>query len=79
MHNEDTWQFANRHCGLLWLKCSVPLLIISELVLYLWQPDAGTAEWFMLLQLIPVVSPLYFTERALNKTFDWHGNRRGGQ
>ena len=79
MRNEDTWQFANRYSGLLWMKWSVPLLAVSESLLYLWQPNAGTAEGLMLLQLIPVVAVIPVTERALNKTFDWHGNRREGK
>lgn len=76
MRNADTWQFANSYSGALWMKWSIPLLLISELVMYLWQPSAGTAECIMLLQLIPVVAIIPVTEKALAKTFDRQGNRR---
>lgn len=59
------------------MKWSIPLLLISELVMYLWQPSAGTAECIMLLQLIPVLAVIPVTEKALAKTFDRQGNSAG--
>lgn len=74
LRNADTWEFANSYSGILWMKWSVPLLVISELILYLWQPS--TAACIMLLQLIPVLAITPVTEKALAKTFDRQGNRR---
>ena len=76
MKNQDTWDFANRYSGMLWMKWSVPLLVISELIMFLLKPSPAIAEGMILIQLIPVLAVIPFTEKALNKTFDWQGNRR---
>ena len=76
MRNQDTWDFANRYSGMLWMKWSVPLLIVSELIMFLLKPSPAIAEGMILIQLIPVLAVIPFTEKALDKTFDRQGNRR---
>ena len=76
MKNQDTWEFANQYSGMLWMKWSVPLLVISELIMLLLKPSLAIAEGMILIQLIPVLAVIPFTEKALDKTFDWQGNRR---
>lgn len=74
--NADTWEFANTYQGIKMMKWSVPLLIVSELVMLIVQPDAFIAELMAFLQIIPLFVISVSTEDALNKTFDYHGNRR---
>ena len=33
MKNNDTWVFANRYCGKLWIKCGLILLFISVILM----------------------------------------------
>ncbi len=74
--NQDTWDFANQYSGKLLMKWSIPLLVISELVMFLLKPSPKTAESMILFQLIPFSVILLYTEKALKKTFDRQGNRR---
>jgi len=74
--NAETWQFANRYCGMKMIKWSVPVLLVSEVVMFIVQPNAFTAELMVFLQVIPVFVITLSTEHTLNKRFDYHGNRR---
>ena len=74
--NQDTWDFANQYSGKLWMMWSIPLLIISEVAMFLLKPSPAAAESMMLFQMIPLAAVLLCTEKALKKTFDRQGNRR---
>ena len=74
--NADTWQFANTHYGIMMIKWSIPLLFISELVLFMIQPDAFTAQLMCFLQVIPYLAAWVSTEHAMSRAFDYQGNRR---
>ena len=75
MRSQETWRFANQHCGNWYMRGSVPLLVISELILYFFQHYAYTADLIVLGQMIFVLMPFFLTEHAINKTFDRQGNR----
>ena len=74
--NIDTWEFANTYSGKLLMKVSTVVLAVVELLIFILQPDARTAE----LMILPAVASVFFvwvkTEKELNKIFDWQGNRR---
>ena len=74
--NADTWEFANTYSGKLTMKLSVILLIILELLMFLFKPKPLIAE----LMLLPAICSVFIvgvkTEKELNKIFDWQGNRR---
>lgn len=81
MKNQDTWQFAHRYCGKLWLRLGwilVPLSIVSMLFVFGKNietiANAGLAV--SCLQLLPLVGSIIPTEIALKKAFDKNGRRK---
>ena len=74
--NANTWEFANTYSGKLLMKMSIAVLIIMELLMILIKPDPLTAELMLLPAAIPFLIVWIKTEKELNKTFDWQGNRR---
>jgi len=75
--NQETWVFAHRHAGKLWIICGFVWLILSIGVAilidneaYLWLGVVAIA------QLVTVILSLIPTEIALRKEFDKNGKRR---
>ena len=81
MKNRDTWEFAHKYCGRLWVRCGCVLLPLSVLPLLLVlgrdADTVGTVGGFIcFLQLVPLIGSILPTERALKRTFDKNGIRR---
>jgi len=81
MKNRDTWEFAHKHIGRLWVVIALimlPLSVVPMLFVIGKSHDIiGTVNCaVMFLQLIPLIVPIFFTEAALKKAFDKDGNRR---
>ncbi|MBQ3050079.1 MAG: SdpI family protein [Oscillospiraceae bacterium] len=81
MKNRDTWEFAHKHIGRLWVVIALimlPLSVVPMLFVIGKSHDIiGTVNCaVMFLQLIPLIVPIFFTEAALKKAFDEDGNRR---
>lgn len=81
MKNMDTWQFAQEYCGRLWWKTGWIALLISLVVLlgvFRLGKNAVViaAHVLCVLQMILMFVCIYWTERALKKTFSEDGNRR---
>lgn len=81
MKNNDTWIFANRYCGKLWIKCGLILLPISVIFMLIVAKAGNTTVNIMatiicLIQLIPLVGTTYPVEKALRINFDEKGNRK---
>lgn len=74
--NAETWQYANSYCGMKMMRWSVPVLLVSELVMFIVQPDDFIAHLMLFLQIIPFFVIMLSTESMLNKRFDYYGNRR---
>lgn len=76
MKNKDTWEFAHRYCGNLWVKSGIAMLP----VVVLWQVvTARLSMWSILLTQIEVVvmlATVVLTEVALRRTFDKNGIRK---
>ena len=78
MKNMDTWRFAHRFCGRIWIVggcASLPLAIISMLlVIGNGENTIGYvgASW-LFLPLILIVISIILTENALKKKFDSFG------
>ena len=78
MKNQDTWQFAHRYCGKLWLRLGwilvplsiVPMLFVSGKNI---ETIANAGLAVSCLQLLPSIIP---TEIALKKAFDKNGRRK---
>lgn len=81
MKNRDTWDFAHRYCGKIWLVCGsvlLPLSIAPMLLVIGKNEDIVGALGGILcaVQLIPLIGSIFSVERALNKVFDKDGIRR---
>ena len=81
MKNVDTWAFAHRTCGKIWVRWGWAVLVVSVIpMLAVLGKDENTIGWvstaICLLQLIPLLGSIVPVELALKKTFDESGNRR---
>lgn len=82
MKNMDTWNFAHELCGRLWWKTGWLILIPSIAVqLPFLRMDEDTLAIVTLilntLQVIALFPPIVITEKALKRTFDKNGHRKG--
>ena len=80
MKNKETWDFAHRYCGKIWIVVGWILLPISCIaMLYVFGKNEeiiGTyGAMICCVQVIPVIGSIILTEVALKKTFDKSGNR----
>ncbi len=83
MKNRDTWEFAHRYSGRLWLFCGLALLPVSVAVMLLVLAFHGgegavsaVGSVTVLVQLAVLVGTIFSTERALKQTFDQEGKRK---
>lgn len=81
MKNQDTWAFAHRHCGRIWLGLGILLLPLSGLALVpFWRQESqiiGTAGGIIcVVQLLVMVCSAIPVELALRATFDASGRRK---
>lgn len=82
MKNQETWKFAHNHFAKNWYKLGWITLIFSVVVMLLVMGKSmdivGWAGGILCcVQMIPLLVPIFFTERALRQEFDANGNRRG--
>ncbi len=77
--NKDTWNFAHRYAGKVWLRSGIVTVIISVALIFSLQ-KLGFYNYVMTaliyIQLIILLLVIPITERALKKTFDKNGNRK---
>ena len=81
MKNRETWDFAHKHLGDLWFKLGVPLLAMTSVVslLVFRESTKNIMLWcsvILVIQIVIMVTPTYFTEKALKKNFDENGQWR---
>lgn len=81
MKNQDTWVFAHKYSGNLWFKSGLvllPLTIIAMLcVIGKTENTIGTVGLIVCcIQMIPLIEAVFFTEKALPKSFNKNGIRR---
>ncbi|MBR5521795.1 MAG: SdpI family protein [Oscillospiraceae bacterium] len=81
MKNMDTWVFANRHCGKIWQKSGLIMLlptVLAHLPFYRSNDDIiGTISLIVIaVQLVVMVASIFLTEKSLKDTFDDEGNRK---
>lgn len=82
MKNQDTWQFAHKYWGGLWIRLGIIVLIPSVLLslLFFYFPSKNAMAVFSLvtvmLQTIVLVISIVPVEKALKRTFDENGIRR---
>ena len=79
MKNNDTWKFANRYCGKLWIRCGLILLPITPMLLVIKEGNNTVgimATIICLIQLIPLIGTIYPVEKALKNNFNENGNKK---
>lgn len=81
MKNQDTWAFAHRHCGRIWLWLGILLLPLTGLALLpVLRQDVqtiGTVGGILcVVQLLLMVCSAIAVELALRATFDPNGRRK---
>ena len=81
MKNRDTWEFAHKYIGKLWLRLGF-LLIPTTVILMLFvigktENIVGTIGLIVsFINTVVLIVPIFFTEKALNRAFDKDGNRK---
>ena len=81
MKNKDTWEFAHRFCGKLWLSSGLvllPMSVISLLFVFNKSIDtiANVGLIVSVIQVIYLIGSIIPTEIALRKVFDQNGRRK---
>ena len=81
MKNRETWDFAHWYLGDLWFKIGVPLLAVTSVMslIVFRQNDEKIMFWccvIIVIQLVLMVIPTYYTEKALKANFDENGKWR---
>ena len=79
MKNRDTWEFAHRYCGKIWLICGLALIpIVAGIMLCFIGADTKTVGYvgaaLLVFPLLLIILSVILTERALKNTFDKSGN-----
>lgn len=80
MKSQETWHFAHRYCGRIWLWSGWAVLLPSAAVLFVYRTDAALAVgWIVCVQVVVMLLAIPPTEIALRRHFDkdgWHKESR---
>lgn len=78
MKTQETWDFAHHYLGNLWFKIGLVLIPLSALpLIFVYGKDVdliGTVGAVVtLFEIVPMIVPIFPTERALKENFDEYG------
>ena len=81
MKNMDTWKFAHEYCGRLWWKMGwitlIPSVVIHFPVYHASENTIGVLSTVLCaIQCVTLFVSVFFTERALKRTFTDEGMRK---
>ena len=81
MKNRDTWEFAHKYIGKLWFRLGlllIPITVIPMLFVIGNSENVVAAVGLIVsfVNTVTLIVPIFFTEKALNKSFDKDGNRK---
>ena len=81
MLNRDTWTYAHRFFGRIWLVLGLVLLPLSVIYMYRCRGDdadavSHAATVLCIIQLVVLAVPIFFTENSLRRHFDEDGNKK---
>lgn len=81
MRNQDTWDYAHKVCGALWVRLGLILLPVSVCAMLpvLGRGAGAVGIWCCVvdgIQLLVLIGSIIPVERALKRTFDEFGRRR---
>ena len=83
MKNRETWDFAHKNLGDLWFKLGAPLLAVTSVVslLVFRETTKQITTWccvIFVIQLVIMILPVVYTEKALKENFDENGKWKKG-
>ena len=83
MKNRETWDFAHKNLGDMWFKLGAPLLAVTSVVslLVFRESTKQITTWccvIFVIQLVIMVLPVVYTEKALKENFDENGKWKKG-
>ena len=74
MKSQETWDFAHRYCGRIWLWSGAGILLLSVIAMVIFRGDFYTAGgWIVSLQALVMLLTIPPTEWALRRRFDRYG------
>lgn len=78
MKNQQTWDYAQRECGRLWVRWGVLMLVPAAVIMLLLLgkeiPTIGTVGGiFTVLQMLPLLLSIAIVEKKLREKFDENG------
>ena len=81
MKNRETWEFAHKYIGKQWFRLGlllIPITVIPMLfVIGKTENIVGAVGLIVgFINTIVLIVPIFFTEKALNRTFDKDGKRK---
>ena len=81
MKNRETWEFAHKYFGKLWFRLGLLLIPITVLTMLfvIGNSENVVATVGLIVSFVNTVTlivPIFFTEKALNRTFDKDGKRK---
>ncbi len=79
MKNDDTWDYAHRYAGRVWLRTGVINLLVAGPLIWGLQHRPNYEQivlWLFYLQLAGMIAVIPLTEVSLGKAFDREGKRR---
>lgn len=85
MKNKETWNFANKLCGDIWLKAGVVMLIISAVITAITSINKNENAFavasiiILVVQTIVLIVTIAPVEKALGNKFDEDGNPKKKQ
>lgn len=81
MKNRETWEFAHKYIGKLWFRLGLLLIPITviPMLFVIGNSENVVATVGLIVSFVNTVTlivPIFFTEKALNRTFDKDGKRK---
>ena len=78
MKTQETWEFAHRYFGNLWFRLGLVLIPLSVLpLIFVYGKDIEligiVGAVVTLFEIVPMIVPVFPTERALKEHFDEYG------
>lgn len=80
MKNQETWDFAQKFCGKLWLKIGGIMFLLSIILQIPFKESNQNIIFrfiviFTMIQIIILMTSIFMVEKALKDNFDENGNR----
>lgn len=78
MQNQQTWDYAQRECGRLWMRWGVLMLVLTVIAMLLFMGEdtdhiGVVGSVITVLQMIPLFLSIAIVEKKLREKFDENG------